>query len=774
MGLVFLLSFRIGLNVVDSNVIDVGYAGVIGADRIVDGDQLYGEGFSDDVERGDTYGPLNYLAYVPFEQALPWSGRWDDLPAAHGAAIAFDLLVVAGLLLLGVRLRPGREGRLLGLALAYAWAAFPYTAFALETNSNDSLVALACVAALLALTISPARTRLGAAARGIAVAAGAAAKFAPLALAPLFAVYPARGAQPGPVVFALVLVAAVLAAAVIPFVPGRRAARAVRQDDRLPGLAPVAVQHLGPGRRPRLAAHARQGGRRGRWRSGLAFFPRERGPRQMAALGAAVLIALQLAATHWFYLYVVWFLPFVLVACLGAYRMRRRAGGRGRAGARARGGLRVRRLLVPALASCCWPAGRRSSWVPPFSDDSVNDLYVYRTFAEPVLRRASFRTATSSSSTRRSRRPAIVLPGLLGTGRGHLPAGLRRLDAPAGGRRWWCSAARWRPGPGATVQRGRCWRRRRCRSLCGAMLRTHFDLAPMALMLLALLAGGGRQRPRLGLAVLGLAVMTKGFPLVAAPAGAGLAAAARGGRRVARSRRRWSMVAVIAAIGLGSPSLASADGFRDSFSYQVDRPVQVESTPAAFLYGLDGLGLGEAVGLGSHRSDGLVHPAADAVAAAAGGRDARRGRRCSRSRPPPGPTTRGRWCSPRSARWRRSPASGGCCPRSTSSGRSRSGCSRSPGGSTRSPWPWRCATVLTQSSSPVSTHELVDARAAARGDRVPARRRAARGRGARSRSATAARGGAAARCSSRGRRRPPRLARRSATGPRPRSRSARS
>ena len=40
------------LNVVDSNVIDVGYAGVIGADRIVDGDQLYGEGFSEDVEQG--------------------------------------------------------------------------------------------------------------------------------------------------------------------------------------------------------------------------------------------------------------------------------------------------------------------------------------------------------------------------------------------------------------------------------------------------------------------------------------------------------------------------------------------------------------------------------------------------------------------------------------------------------------------------------------------------------------------------------------------------
>jgi cell shape-determining protein MreD len=40
----------------------------------------------------------------------------------------------------------------------------------------------------------------------------------------------------------------------------------------------------------------------------------------MAALGAVVLIALQLTATHWFYLYIVWFPPFVLVACLGAYR----------------------------------------------------------------------------------------------------------------------------------------------------------------------------------------------------------------------------------------------------------------------------------------------------------------------------------------------------------------------------------------------------------------------------------------------------------------------
>ena len=69
--------------------------------------------------------------------------------------------------------------------------------------------------------------------------------------------------------------------------------------------------------------------------------------------------------------------------------------------------------------------------------------------------------------------------------------------------------------------------RRRCRAgrmlaaaamplLCGALLRTHFDLFPVALVLAAL-AAPRRDRPRAGFAVLGLAVMTKGFPLVVAP-----------------------------------------------------------------------------------------------------------------------------------------------------------------------------------------------------------------------------------------------------------------
>jgi hypothetical protein len=92
-GVVFLIGFRIGLNVTDANVIDVGYAGVIGAQRIVHSKPLYGA-YPSDNEHGDTYGPVNYEAYVPFQQLFGWSGTWDDLPAAHAAAILFDLLEI--------------------------------------------------------------------------------------------------------------------------------------------------------------------------------------------------------------------------------------------------------------------------------------------------------------------------------------------------------------------------------------------------------------------------------------------------------------------------------------------------------------------------------------------------------------------------------------------------------------------------------------------------------------------------------------------------------
>ncbi|MBV9467134.1 MAG: hypothetical protein JO169_13585, partial [Solirubrobacterales bacterium] len=50
---VFLFGFRVGLNLINSNVIDVGYAGVVGADKVLHGKPLYG-GWPHDNAYGDT------------------------------------------------------------------------------------------------------------------------------------------------------------------------------------------------------------------------------------------------------------------------------------------------------------------------------------------------------------------------------------------------------------------------------------------------------------------------------------------------------------------------------------------------------------------------------------------------------------------------------------------------------------------------------------------------------------------------------------------------
>jgi choline-glycine betaine transporter len=52
----------------------------------------------------------------------------------------------------------------------------------------------------------------------------------------------------------------------------------------------------------------------------VTFWPRRKTVLQVAALAAAVTIAVQLTAGHWFYFYVVWFLPFLLVVSFASHR----------------------------------------------------------------------------------------------------------------------------------------------------------------------------------------------------------------------------------------------------------------------------------------------------------------------------------------------------------------------------------------------------------------------------------------------------------------------
>ena len=320
---VFLIAFRVALNLADSNVIDVGYAGVIGADRVTHSKPIYGAGaFPDDNASGDTYGPSNYYAYVPFELAFPWSGSWDDLPAAHAATVTFDLIVLLGLFMLGRRIRPGPRGIRLGTLLAFAWASYPYTAYALESNSNDILVAALIVGALLLFDSPVGRAGL--------VAIAALTKFAPLALVPLFAVGVTDGAEAP---------------------SGGRLRRALAtlppRTTAVFGVVFVLVTALllaGPAVDPGLATfwHRTVGYQANRdspfsiwgqvaslgWlhtvveiaAAGLAvavaFVPRRRDLRQVAALGAAVVIGVELTVDHWFYLYIPWFFPLVALALL--------------------------------------------------------------------------------------------------------------------------------------------------------------------------------------------------------------------------------------------------------------------------------------------------------------------------------------------------------------------------------------------------------------------------------------------------------------------------
>jgi hypothetical protein len=224
---VFLLGFRISLNLTDSNVIDVGYAGVVGAQRIASGQAPWGhfpvrtnktcapadaEGnyawfvqtngrCESAAPTGDTYGPVAYEAYLPGYAAIGWSGKGDSLDAARFTSILFDVLAMIGLALVGLRF----GGRRLAVTLAFAWAAYPFTQYVSSTNTNDAIAPVLLIFGFWLVSSPPAR--------GAFAALAGWTKFAALLIAPLWATYPdARRFRP-----ALVFGAAFLAATIAVF-----------------------------------------------------------------------------------------------------------------------------------------------------------------------------------------------------------------------------------------------------------------------------------------------------------------------------------------------------------------------------------------------------------------------------------------------------------------------------------------------------------------------------------------------------------------------------
>ncbi len=288
----------------DSRVIDVGYAGVVGADRILGGEIPYGN-MPADVGTGDTYGPLNYLLYVPFVLMFGFSGNWDFLPAAHALTMFSFVAGGMALFIAGYRLS-GPKG---GAAMVFAWAAFPYTIYATNNNTNDVIVAAVSAIGLAAVS-SPL-------ARGATIAAGFSVKLYPLVLGPLWISH--GGWKRRPVTdFVLGGLGVVLVSFSILLITGQPIEAAklfyertlAFQGDRVsPWTIFTQVPELAFLQKP-LTAFAIF------LAVLVAFVPRRRTVRRLASLSAAVVIAFQLTVNYWFYAYVIWFEPFVFLSLL--------------------------------------------------------------------------------------------------------------------------------------------------------------------------------------------------------------------------------------------------------------------------------------------------------------------------------------------------------------------------------------------------------------------------------------------------------------------------
>lgn len=339
---VFATTFRIAADVSGSQVIDVGYSGVIGAQRLADGVSPYGHmpvaalnlrpcGPPNEIGQylfrvqtngrceladpdGDTYGPVAYEAYLPGYALFGWSTPLRYTATAKFTSILFDLLCLVGMVLVGRRF----GGNRMAATLAFAWTTFPFTLYALCNNTNDTVQAAFLIWGFWLCSSPVARGALGALAGW--------AKFAPLIVAPMWATYPngivrSRSTARFAAAFAAVTVAVFSILLLEPnlwdamktfwdralvWQVGRQSPFSIwdwRQYDAsgLPDLHLIqdALQAL-------LVVAALV----------LPFYPKRKSPLQLAALTGALLLGFQMVQTYWFYTYIPWFFPFVAIAIL--------------------------------------------------------------------------------------------------------------------------------------------------------------------------------------------------------------------------------------------------------------------------------------------------------------------------------------------------------------------------------------------------------------------------------------------------------------------------
>ncbi len=193
--------------------------------------------------------------------------------------------------------------------MVFAWAAFPYTIYATNNNTNDIIVA-----AIAAIGLAAATSPLG---RGATIAAGFSVKLFPMILGPLWLAHDGWRRRPM-VDYVLGGLGVLLVAFSVLLFPGQPIAAAKLfyestlgfQGERVsPWTIYTQVPALAFLQRPLTAFTILLAVL-------VAFLPRRRTVRRMAALSAAIVIAFQLTVNYWFYAYVTWFEPFVFVSLL--------------------------------------------------------------------------------------------------------------------------------------------------------------------------------------------------------------------------------------------------------------------------------------------------------------------------------------------------------------------------------------------------------------------------------------------------------------------------
>jgi hypothetical protein len=291
-----------------NDIVDVGRAVMEGATDIVHGVLPYGH--VPQVLHGDTYPIGSYLLYAPLAALWPVRDMWDSAAAALYVT-AFAVLTAAGGLWVTVRVprrsrdrsAPGPEA----LRLVIAWLTFPALLVTVTTGSTDAVLAALLVGVLLLWPRSVATSAL--------LTAGAWFKLTPAALLPL-ALAPLRKRRLAGALVAIALVSALALAPVVAlggfsgvvkmwhamsYQVSRASPQAIwaltgsvplQQLMQALTLALVAGAAVKLRRQPRLAEDR----------------------TRVAASCAAIMIGLQLSASYWTYMYLVWALPGVLLS----------------------------------------------------------------------------------------------------------------------------------------------------------------------------------------------------------------------------------------------------------------------------------------------------------------------------------------------------------------------------------------------------------------------------------------------------------------------------